>query len=63
MVKIKNPDENLLNGNHIISIDPNPKSSSNDVDSKRFVVSIFGWEPECENNFYSIYQSEHSSAS
>lgn len=38
MVKIKNPDENLLNGNHAISVDPNPKASTNDVDPKRFLL-------------------------
>lgn len=41
MVKIKNPDENLLNGNHTISItgDSDVKISHNDItDSKRFLA-------------------------
>lgn len=40
MVKIKNPDENLLNGNHTISIgDSDAKISTNDItDSKRFAL-------------------------
>lgn len=39
MVKIKNPDENLLNGNHTISIgDSDIKISTNDItDSKRLI--------------------------
>ena len=44
MVKIKNPDENLLNGNHTISITPDSdaKIPNNDItDSKRFVF-FFG---------------------
>lgn len=38
MVKIKNPDEHLLNGNHTISIgDSDVRISTNDItDSKRF---------------------------
>lgn len=42
MVKIKNPDENLQNGNHTISIDPNPKASSNDIDAKRYILFVLG---------------------
>lgn len=40
MVKIKNPDENLLNGNHTIAIgDSDIKISTNDItDSKRFAL-------------------------
>lgn len=43
MVKIKNPDENLLNGNHTIAIgDSDIKISTNDItDSKRFVSFSF----------------------
>lgn len=47
MVKLKNPDEHLLNGNHTISIgDSDTKISTNDItDSKRsffyFFFSIF----------------------
>lgn len=42
-MKLKNPDENLLNGNHTISIDPNPKASANDADSKRYAPFILGF--------------------
>lgn len=49
MVKIKNPDENLLNGNHTISIDPNPKTSANDIDAKRFVLVPFPLAPARAN--------------
>lgn len=43
MVKIKNPDENLLNGNHTISIgDSDTKISTNDItDSKRSRILRF----------------------
>lgn len=50
-MKLKNPDENLLNGNHSISIDLNPKASSNDVDSKRYAAIIFE-SFGGENKFY-----------
>lgn len=35
MVKIKNPDEQLVNGSSIICTEPNPKSGGADADPKR----------------------------
>lgn len=38
-VNLKNQEENLANGNHVISIDP--KASNTEIDSKRFVELIY----------------------